>query len=114
MFFSIPGSNGRSMSTPSLYHPPVLCINCSCVTPDFLISVSKYSMSDITSSDTGVSLGGKISFPRTSWDISADSGHGIEEALKRARTSKMVEALMCNVSPIQRLFTFWSNLSWGS
>lgn len=30
------------------------------------------------------------------------NGHDREEALKRARTSKTVEALMCNVSPIQR------------
>ncbi len=50
-----------------------------------------------------------MSFSSVSWDISAGNGHDREEALKRARTSKTVEALMCNVSPIQRLVSFWSN-----
>ncbi|EKQ3502071.1 hypothetical protein P4424_004050 [Escherichia coli] len=36
----------------------------------------------------------------------AGNSHDREEALKRARTSKTVEALMCNVSPIQRLVSF--------
>ena len=39
---------------------------------------------------------------RRTWDISAGSGHGREEALKLARTSKTFEMLMSNVSPIQR------------
>ncbi len=68
-------------------------------------------MSGITSSDAKVSLGGKMSFSSVSWDISAGNYHDREEALKRARTSKTVEALMCNVSPIQRLVSFLSNLS---
>src|SRR5699024_11624327 len=68
-------------------------IHNSCrVTPGFLISVSKYNMSGITSSDAKVSLGGKMSFSSVSWDISAGNGHDREEALKRARTSKTVEA----------------------
>ncbi|PQK21235.1 hypothetical protein C5Y90_27285, partial [Escherichia coli] len=39
------------------------------VTPGFLISVSRYNMSGITSSDAKVSLGGKMSFSSVSWDI---------------------------------------------
>ncbi len=64
-FFPTPGSNGRSASIPSLCYPPVPCIPSTTVAashPGFLISVSRYNMSGITSSDAKVSLGGKNEF----------------------------------------------------
>lgn len=62
-----------------------------------------------TGHDSGASLAGKRRFSRASYDIA--SGQGIEVALKRASPSKTVDALIFIVSPIPRLFSFWSNLS---
>ncbi len=96
-FFPFPVATAEVRVSHRVVACALYSIHNSCrVTPGFLISVSKYSMSGITSSDAGVSLGGKMSFSSVSWDISAGNGHDREEALKRTRTSKTVEALMYN------------------